>query len=138
VPSVSPSRRFAHSHQRDSSRAKIAGISRRSERHHHILWLSCFPEAQAIERRRIPSRKVLIDAISTLEFRLVSQETIDQYFARSYEEYFEKIRQRGLSSLIAISDEAFEAGLARLKNWIATQPRDLPVYEPVDHFTFGK
>jgi ubiquinone/menaquinone biosynthesis C-methylase UbiE len=104
----------------------------------HIPWLSYFPEAQAIERQRIPSRKGLIDNVCTHELRFVSQKTIDQYFAASYEEYFEKIRQRGLSALIAISDEAFEAGLARLKNWIGMQPRDLPVYEPVDHFTFCK
>lgn len=34
-----------------------------------------------------------------------------------------------------MSDEAFEAGLFRLEQWIARQPTQA-VYEPVDFFVF--
>ena len=68
----------------------------------------------------------------------VSQRTIHQLFASSFEEYFDKISQRGLSALLAISDEAFQSGLERFRHWVNAQPRGVPVYEPVDLFIFQK
>jgi hypothetical protein len=103
-----------------------------------ITWGNCFTEALAIEDGFLPTRKGLAELVCKFGFRPVWQETIPQYCAPSYEEYFEKIRMRCFSSLIAMSDEAFETGLVRLKNSIVTQPRDAAVYEPVDHFMFGK
>jgi len=69
---------------------------------------------------------------------VIRQRVIHQLFASSYEKYFEKISRRGLSSLISISDEAFANGLRELKAWINLQPRDVPVFEPVDLFIFRK
>jgi hypothetical protein len=69
---------------------------------------------------------------------LISQQTIHQLFAASNVEYFEKIRQRGLSALIVIGDDAFQSGLQRFQDWVKAQPRSQPVYEPVDLFVFQK
>jgi ubiquinone/menaquinone biosynthesis C-methylase UbiE len=99
-------------------------------------WSHCFPEAQKIDCARLPSQKQVIDFVSNMGFESFAKETIYQYFAASYQEYYDKIAERGLSSLISISDEAFLAGLERLKRWIAEKPDGKPVYEPVDLFIF--
>ncbi len=101
-------------------------------------WLRCFPEALEIEKRRMPSQKLLADVVTGQAFDLISGRTVYQFFAASYEEYFEKIRQRGLSALIMIDDAAFQAGVRRLRDWMCLQPPNVPVREPVDLFVFRK
>ena len=101
-----------------------------------IEWSQCFPEAQEIDDQRLPSQQEILDLVSNQGFEILTKETIYQYFASSYAEYYDKIGQRGLSSLIAISDEAFFAGLQRLKQWVDKQSPSTPVYEPVDLFVF--
>jgi len=96
-----------------------------------------FPEALEIENKRTPSQQELKESVCGGSFELVSQRTIYQLFAASYEEYFEKVSQRGLSALIVINDEAFQSGLQRFQNCVRGQPRSQPVYEPVD-FSFFK
>ncbi|MCA1633557.1 MAG: methyltransferase domain-containing protein [Acidobacteria bacterium] len=108
------------------------------EQHEELAWLKCFPEALELEERRMPSRRELAEAVCAQSFDLISRRTVRQLFASSYEEYFEKISQRGLSSLIAIGDAAFESGLERLRHFVSLQPRETPVHEPVDLFVFRK
>jgi ubiquinone/menaquinone biosynthesis C-methylase UbiE len=103
-----------------------------------IPWLYCFPEANEIGGKRTPTRQNIIDWITTRNYALLSQQSIRQYFTSSYEECYGKVSGRGLSALIAISDEAFERGLGRLRDWVAQQPPDEPVYEAVDLFIFRK
>lgn len=109
------------------------------EQNAELAWLKCFPEAAEIEERRTPPRRELEEAVTGAHsFGLVSRRTVRQLFASSYEEYFEKISRRGLSALIAINDEAFRSGLERLRQFVNSQPRDTPVYEPVELFVFRK
>ncbi|HYH85452.1 MAG TPA: class I SAM-dependent methyltransferase [Pyrinomonadaceae bacterium] len=108
------------------------------EQNAELEWLRFFPEAVEIENKRTPSRQEITELVCAQSFELISQRTIRQLFASSYEEYCEKISRRGLSALIAISDEAFQSGLVRFRHWANSQPRDLPVYEPVDLFIFQK
>jgi ubiquinone/menaquinone biosynthesis C-methylase UbiE len=103
-----------------------------------LAWLRFFPEALEIEDERTPSQQELKELVCGGSFELISQQTIYQLFAASYDEYFEKISRRGLSALIVISDEAFQSGLQRFQNWVRGQPRSQPVYEPVDLFIFQK
>ena len=103
-----------------------------------LAWLEFFPGARKIEEQRTPSRAELTEAVRGRSFDLISQRTINQLFASSYVEYFEKISRRGLSALIAISDQDFETGLQRFRKWANSQPRNVPVYEPVDLFIFQK
>ncbi len=105
------------------------------ENNDEIPWLRCFPEAQTLDCARLPSKAGLVECVSIRGFEPLWVETVRQFFASDYEEYYSKIRQRGLSSLIAIGDEAFEAGLRRLEQWVAYQPKQA-VYEPVDFFIF--
>jgi ubiquinone/menaquinone biosynthesis C-methylase UbiE len=100
-------------------------------------WLRCFPEAFALEQRRMPSRQAMIDRITAYAYDFVVLHTVWQAFASSVEAYYNKIAQRGLSSLISISDGAFASGLQRLRVWANDQPANVPVYEPVDVFVFS-
>ena len=101
-----------------------------------IIWYECFPEAIEMDRNRILSQKETIEFIVKFDFRLCAATRFYQYFAESYHEYAEKIRGRGLSSLIAISDDAFNMGVQRLDAWVKNRPDKEPVYEPVDLLVF--
>ncbi len=101
-------------------------------------WMRCFPEALEIDRKRIPSRQALEQCVCTQPFDLVGQQTFRQLFAANAQEYYEKVGGRGLSSLIALSDDAFERGMARFREWADRQPSNQPVYEPVDAFVFRR
>lgn len=108
------------------------------EYNEQLEWLRFFPEARRIEDRRTPSQQELKELVCGASFEIIAQRTIYQLFADSYEEYFEKISQRGLSALIIISDEAFQSGLRQFQKWVSTQPKNLRVYEPIDLFVFQK
>lgn len=109
-----------------------------TENSKQLGWLRCFPEALEIEAKRNRTQQEIEDLVCSQSFVLVSRQTITQLFAHSYQEYYDKIKNRGLSSLIAISDEAFDSGLQRLQGWVVQQPADTPVYEPTDLFIFHK
>ena len=108
------------------------------ENNEETEWLHCFPEALEIDSKRILSRRALEELVCAQPFDLIAQQTFRQLFAADYEEYYEKIGGRGLSSLIALSDEAFGRGMARFREWIDGQAADEPVFEPVDAFVFRK
>ncbi|MEK6283114.1 MAG: class I SAM-dependent methyltransferase [Acidobacteriota bacterium] len=108
------------------------------EHNPELVWLKFFPEAWDIEEQRTPYAHEIEATVTRQQFVNVSHQTIHQLFASSYTEYFEKISRRGLSALIAISDATFDEGLERFKHWVGQQPRDAPVYEPVDFFVFQK
>lgn len=103
----------------------------------NLPWLRFFPEAEQLEKARIPTRDQLIKTVTQTGFKLVENTTIRQEFARSPDEYAAKIGQRGLSALVLLSDEAFAAGLERLRAWADEQP-DTPIYQPIDLFIFQK
>jgi len=101
-------------------------------------WLRCFPEALAFDGRRIATRRALEETVCRQPFDQTTRQTFRQLFASSYQEYYEKVGQRGLSSLIAISDAAFEQGMERFRMWVDTQQPEQSVYEPVDVFVFRR
>jgi len=98
-------------------------------------WLSFFPEALAIDMQRIPSSQEMIRAMAEAGFSLKAHEVVSQQFASSYDNYAEKIGQRSISSLKAISDDAFKRGLANLRAYCRAQPSG-PVYEDIELFVF--
>lgn len=103
-----------------------------------IVWNKFFPEAIGFDKDRIPHKQDIIDFVSSHGFDFIEYIVIYQLFASSYREYYEKISQRGLSSLLAISDEAFYNGCEKFREWVDKQPADTPVFEPIDHFFFIK
>jgi len=103
-----------------------------------IAWNKFFPEAIEFDKNRIPHKQEIIDFISSHSFNFIEYGVIYQQFASSYQEYYDKISQRGLSSLLAISNEAFNKGCKKFREWVDEQPPDTPVFEPIDHFFFIK
>jgi len=103
-----------------------------------LTWMELFPEAKEIENQKIPRHAEIIETICDHGFILVKDTAVLQRFCSSYKEYYEKISRRGLSVLISISDDAFNRGLVKFKEWAEKQPQGRPVYEPVDMFIFRK
>lgn len=78
-----------------------------------IEWSRCFPEARRVSDECIPSRQHVVATVRHHGFRKVSVQTVYQFQAPSWAEYYEKISQRGLSAMISITDEESDAGLER-------------------------
>ena len=129
-------RAFQEIHRVSNRPGHLAIRNGTRENDSEVEWWKCFPEAQEIDEERIPSQRAVRELVSGQGFDIVAQRTFYQYFAPSYQKYYDKIAGRGLSALLLISDSAFHDGLKRLRQWVAKQPADQPVYEPVDLFLF--
>ena len=135
-PSKNPPAAFREIHRvlRPASYLVIRNGTR--ENNEELTWIHCFPEAQQIEEAISPSQNDILDSVCRAGFDSIAVQTVYQIFAYSYTEYYDKISQRGLSTLLSISDDAFSAGLERLRQWAGQQQTDQPVKEPVDLFVF--
>jgi ubiquinone/menaquinone biosynthesis C-methylase UbiE len=100
------------------------------------LWPAFFPEAAAVEASRVMARKAIEDLLAGHGFTVAEHRVLDQIFAADLVEYCGKIAERTLSSLAAISDRAFDKGLAALRRHCALSNESTPVYESVDFFVF--
>jgi ubiquinone/menaquinone biosynthesis C-methylase UbiE len=100
------------------------------------LWISFFPGAGEIEVNRTPSTQELTAFVEDQGFELQAREIVRQAFARDLNEYAEKIGLRGLSSLQAISDRAFERDMARLRAYCTSKDDGQPVWEDISLFVF--
>jgi SAM-dependent methyltransferase len=101
-----------------------------------IDMFDLFPESRVIEDRRIPRRADIMDTFAAAGFRSAKLDTIEQLFAGTPAEYYNKISLRGLSSLQALPDDVFANRLADFKAHCDRLPSDTPIYEPVDLFEF--
>jgi ubiquinone/menaquinone biosynthesis C-methylase UbiE len=100
------------------------------------LYQRFFPDALAFDRRRFPTRGGLVEEVGGARFGLKSFETVRQRVADDLQTYRDRAAMRAHSDLQAISDAAFSEGMERFDEWLATQPKDRPVFEEVDVFTF--
>ena len=102
-----------------------------------IAWLPFFPGARAIDERRLPPRDRSVATFERAGFTTRSQRTIEQSFAESPMEAFEKVRRRAFSTLRLLSDEAFAEGLARYEaNCRSSAP--VTAVEALDFFVFER
>jgi len=84
-----------------------------------------------------PSGRELEAAFARAGFGLLSSHTIEQPVAESPIDYLSKVRSRTYSDLAALSDEAFEAGVARMTAVVADGWRR-SLREPRGLFAFQK
>jgi ubiquinone/menaquinone biosynthesis C-methylase UbiE len=103
-----------------------------------FAFLRFFPESRALDERRMPSRTALRGLFVAGGFTEWAQRTVEQRMSDGPDEYRERVRARGFSSLQQISDEAFARGLAQFEAWSALLPAGAPVYERVDVFVFRR
>jgi hypothetical protein len=102
-----------------------------------IVWLPFFPGARAIDERRLPPRAHIAATFERAGFTARSHRTIEQRFAESPVDAFEKVRRRPFSSLRLLSDEAFAAGLARYEAHCRAAPAT-PAVEALEFFVFER
>ena len=102
-----------------------------------VPFLRFFPEAQAIDERRIPSATAIEATLAAEGFRLETHRTIEQEFAPSPDAALAKVRRRPFSVLRLIPDEAFEAGLTRYEAHCRAAS-DGRISEPLDLFVFTR
>jgi hypothetical protein len=103
-----------------------------------FTFLRFFPESRSLDERRLPSRVGLHTLFVAAGFTNAAQRTVEQRMTDGPEEYRERVRTRGFSSLQQIPDEAFARGLARFEAWSASLPAAEPVHELVDVFVFRR
>lgn len=101
-------------------------------------FLRFFPEARAIDERRLPARaavRVVFEGGGLVE---TGHRTVEQWIAGGPEAYCARLRARALSSLQLIPDVAFDRGMAALEVHCRTLPADHDFAEPLDVFVFRR
>jgi SAM-dependent methyltransferase len=107
------------------------------EQLHEVPYLEFFPEALAASVTALDSGSEIRDAFRRGGFTLFSHRSIRQPVAASPIEYLSKVQSRVYSDLAEISDDAFEAGVARMTAAVsAGWKRSLR--EPIALFSFRK
>jgi ubiquinone/menaquinone biosynthesis C-methylase UbiE len=99
-------------------------------------YLQFFPTALQINIEKLPSRDGLIDFLQKNGFKTMRHAIISQITAENYNQYFEKIKLRGLSDLTAITDDEFNEGLAQLEKYCCEKGKGKAVFEDIDLFIF--
>jgi hypothetical protein len=102
-----------------------------------ISWLPFFPGARALDEARLPPRARIVAPFEHAGFTTHAQRTIEQQFAHSPAEAFEKVRRRPFSTLRLLSDEAFTEGLTRCEAHCRSAP-PTPLIEALDFFVFTR
>jgi ubiquinone/menaquinone biosynthesis C-methylase UbiE len=103
-----------------------------------IAFLNFFPAAKQIDLQRMTTEEDVITSFKANDFNLISCGIVEQIFAQDYEKYYDKISQRGLSALALISDNEFNMGLKRLKQYCEQKPMNVKAYEKIHLFIFQK
>ncbi|MGB3478141.1 MAG: class I SAM-dependent methyltransferase [bacterium] len=103
-----------------------------------ILYLRFFPQALKKDMEFLSSRNDVIDTVHSSGFKLKGHEIVRQKFANNLKEYTEKIKSRGLSDLVSITDGEFHDGLAKLEIYCKEQDTETDVIEELDFFIYTK
>jgi SAM-dependent methyltransferase len=101
-------------------------------------FLRFFPEALALDERRLPSRAAVRAVFGAGAFVETAHRTVEQRVAQGPDAYCARIRARALSSLQLIADTAFARGLAALEAHGRALPATHVFAEPVDVFVFRR
>ena len=105
---------------------------------HTVSYLKYFPEAVEFNRKRMPTQKEIVSTTCANGFYLIKHNVIEQQFADSLDEYCEKIGNRGLSDLEALTDAEFKAGMRRIRKAVLKNEESGPIIELIDLFVFKK
>jgi len=97
-----------------------------------------FPEAKKIETNRLLTSKEIEEDFTSSGFISLANTAVSQLFAATPEEYYTKISKKGLSVFNLISDEAFKAGMKRLKAYCGRLHENEPIYEPIHLLVFDR
>ena len=101
-------------------------------------FLRFFPEARAVDDRRMPARTAVRTVFGAGGLVETGHRTVEQRIAGGPAAYCARMRARALSSLQLIPDAAFDRGMAALEAHCRTLPADRDLSEPVDVFVFRR
>jgi ubiquinone/menaquinone biosynthesis C-methylase UbiE len=102
-----------------------------------VPYLEFFPEAHAASATALASGREIRDAFRRAGFSLFSHRSIRQPAAASPIEYLSKVQSRVYSDLAEISDDAFEAGVARMAAAVS-DGWNRSLHEPIALYSFRK
>ena len=97
-----------------------------------------FPAAVEAGHTRFAQLPVIRSAFEGQGMRLVAHEQIEQVVAETTEGFLARTEMRADSALAVIGDDAFAAGLRRLRDAIAEGRQAAPVTEVMDLAVFGQ
>lgn len=102
-----------------------------------LHYLRFFPEAMQLSRNMLWPRSTLIEYFTANGFTKLSQGTVHQETSPDLDGYLSKIESRVYSDLALIEDDAFERGMARIKDEGVSLGGG-PILEEIDYFIFQK
>jgi ubiquinone/menaquinone biosynthesis C-methylase UbiE len=100
------------------------------------LYFRFWPEALALATRKLPLRADVQMLFGGNGFEPVSRSSVRQLWARDLDDYYRRMSLRATSDLARITDEEFERGRLRLKEFCEARDGGGPVYEEIDLFVF--
>jgi ubiquinone/menaquinone biosynthesis C-methylase UbiE len=100
----------------------------------HLPYLRYFPSARKMNDQRLPSISSISRTVENTGFELRKHLVVPHQYAKTSQEYQEKLATRSLSDLAAIEDDDFEAGMVRLTADADNHPE--PVFVLIDLFVF--
>ena len=101
-----------------------------------VPFFEWFPEALAIDERRMPTRSEVSAMFEG--FELVADEAVWQETSPSLRAYHERLEHRAISTLELLPDGEFEAGLERMRRAAEAETDPRPVSAPVDLLVFRR
>ncbi len=103
-----------------------------------FAYLRFFPEARALDERRMPTRAAVRMTFAAGGFTEAAHRTVQQRVVRGPADYVARIGQRGISTLQQISDDAFARGLRALEAHGRELASDHAFLDPLDVFVFAR
>jgi ubiquinone/menaquinone biosynthesis C-methylase UbiE len=89
-----------------------------------IHWLDYFPAGKQLAARRWPTVEATAQAFGSAGLEVEKLVSVPEITASDFRAYYDRIRVRASSTLNLISDDAFEAGLAKLERFASGQPSE--------------
>lgn len=102
------------------------------------LYLNFFPGVFEKDQKLLSSRSAMKNLLETTGFHIIGHDIIHQKFAENHAQYYNKIKLRGLTDLLLLSDDDFNAGLQNLETYCKKNATDEPIYEEMDLFVCKK
>lgn len=105
---------------------------------HKVPYFEFFPSALSYSRASMPSQQTVLDIAAHAGFSLVAHDILEQEVAASPNEYYDRISQRALSDLVALTDPEFDAGLERMRLAVEREAEPTAILEPINLFVWKR
>jgi len=108
-----------------------------ADRLDHIRLFHYFPEARAVAET-FPTVRATVNAFAAVGFAVVALHRVTQQWAPSLRDYANRVRLRADTTLAALTEAEFSAGLRRLDLDVAHEHEPSPVIDGLDLLVLGR